>query len=402
MAHWTKNATFASKEKMQKTVILLLNLFGILSLNAQRHVVIADALTHEPVAQASLYARSEGLFRSAISNDYGHASISFSFQKLTISHLNYERKIVNSLSDTIFLNPRFRQTAEVVITNREPAWIRQKLQQVVKQKKTLYFHTPRTLAYDYQTQSIADRSYYRFNSTGLILMKSSQQKQYAIRQQQSEIVALDSTCLTDMVNLRRMLYEDFVWELDAGFIRNHRFNENGDFKGRNKNEIELIFRSKSHNDDRGRIVVDTARCVILSARRTTGTDTNKSERAPKFLLTWSWMMTGYKIDKWKREYQVQYADTEDGLYPTEVAYKFYMENTDHDTDKDSEEYLRQTGGGFPNMEATLKLKPTLDNMSADSTHWLTLPTSWYLRLSSDEERQQEVELSNLPTTFHKY
>ena len=205
-----------------------------------------------------------------------------------------------------------------------------------------------------------------------------------------------------MVNLRRMLYEDFVWELDAGFIRNHRFNENGDYKGRNKNEIELIFRSKSHNDDRGRIVVDTARCVILSARRTTGTDTNKNERASKFLLTWAWMMTGYKIDKWKREYQVQYANTEDGLYPAEVAYKFYMENTDHDTDQESEEYLRQTGGGFPNMEATLRLKPTFGDVPADSAHWLTLPTSWYLRLSSDEERQQEVELSNLPTTFRKY
>ena len=387
---------------MQKTVILLLHLFGILSLNAQRQVVVADALTHEPVAQASLYARSDGLFRSTISNDNGHATIGFSFQKLCISHLNYERKTINSLSDTIFLNPRFRQTAEVVVTNREPAWIRQKLNQVVKQKKPLYFHTPRTLSYDYQTQSIADRSYYRFTSTGLIQMKSSQQKQYTIHQQQSEILALDSTGLTDMVNLRRMLYEDFVWELDAGFIRNHRFNENGDYKGRNKNEIELIFRSKSHNDDRGRIVVDTARCVILSARRTTGTDTNKNERASKFLLTWAWMMTGYKIDKWKREYQVQYANTEDGLYPAEVAYKFYMENTDHDTDQESEEYLRQTGGGFPNMEATLKLKPTFGDVPADSSHWLTLPTSWYLRLSSDEERQQEVELSNLPTTFRKY
>lgn len=387
---------------MRQTVILLLLLVGTRSLSAQRQVVVADALTHEPVAQASLYARTGGQFRSAISGDDGRATIGFAFQRLTVSHLNYERKTVGRLTDTLFLTPRYRQTAEVVVTNREPAWIRPKLRQVARQKQRHYFDTPRTLAYDYQTQSIADRSYYRFASSGLLRMRSSEQKQYALWQQQGEITALDSTRLTDVANLRRMLYEDFVWELDAGFIRSHRFSENGDYEGRNKNEIELVFRAKNRDDDRGRMVVDTARCIILSARRTTGTATNKAERTSAFLLTWAHLLTGYKIDKWKREYSVRYNEAEDGLYPAEATYKLYMENTDHDTDEEGQAYQRQTGGGFPNMEATLRLKPAAGEAAADSARWLTLPAPWYLRLSSDAERQQEIDLSNMTANFRKY
>ena len=376
---------------------------GTLNLSAQRQVVVADALTHEPVAQASLYARTDGQFRSAISDDNGRATVGFAFQRLTVSHLNYERKTVSRLPDTLFLEPRYRQTAEVVVTNREPAWIRPKLREVIKKKQRHYFYTPRTLAYDYQTQSIADRSYYQFASAGLLRMRSCEQEQYALCQQKSEIVALDSTRLTDMANLRRMLYEDFVWELDNSFLRSHRFSENGDYEGRNKNEIELTFRPKNRNgDDRGRMVIDTARCVILSARRTTGTATNKAERTSSFLMTWAWLMTGYKIDKWKREYRVRYDEAEDGLYPAEVSYKLYMENTDHDTDEAGQAYHRQTGGGFPNMEATLRLRPVEGALPADSAQWLTLPPSWYLRLSSDKERQQEIELSNMPATFRRY
>ena len=69
--------------------------------------------------------------------------------------------------------------------------------------------------------------------------------------------------LTDAQNLRRLLHEDFVDEMDRSFIREHRFYVNGDYEGR-PGEVELLFRAKKANDDRGRFVVDTVRCVVLN------------------------------------------------------------------------------------------------------------------------------------------
>lgn len=372
-----------------------------LSTHAQQRVVVADNVTHEPIAQASIYTKENGKFNSAISNDQGVAVVNFSFKRLTFSHLNYERKVLSRLSDTIFLSPRYRETVEVVVRNIEPKWIREKLRQVVKTKKKVYFSKPYVLCYDYQTQSIDRNSYYSFQSKGLMQMKDIDQDFYSLSQTEGHIVSVDSTQLTDVTNLRRMLYEDFVDELDGSFIHSHKFSENVEFKSDNKNELELVFRSKNHYDDRGRIVIDTARCIIRSAYRFTGTDTNKRERMSRVLLIFANAISGYRVDRWNRTYHVSYADRPDGtLYPSDVSYKFYMEGYDRGDDVRENEYDQQSGGGFPNMEATLHLSPA--SSLPDSIAWIRLPGSWYLRLSSDQGRQNEISLSHLPAIFDIY
>ena len=368
----------------------------------QRTVVVADRNTHEPIAQASLYTKQDGQFHSCITNDNGVADIRFDFTKLTVSHLNYEKRQLTLLHDTIFLTPRFQQTAEVVVRNIEPRWIREKLRKVVKKKQQNYFSRPRMLSYDYRTQSIGNNSYYHYQSLGMIRMKSEAHDGYAISQTEGAIISADSTQLTDVANLRRMLYEDFVAELDAEFIRSHRFNENGDFKSDNRNEVELVFRTKDRAaDDRGRIVIDTARCIIRSAYRITGTKTNLSERMPFFLRSFARLMSGYRVDRWNRTYRVSYHEEPDGtLFPEEVSYKFYMETYDNEQDEQENEFDEQTGGGFPNMESTLRLQPA--TTLSDSIEWMSLPGSWYLRLSSENERQQEVRLAHLPARFELF
>ena len=78
--------------------------FGALLVTDQpRVVVIADATTHEPVARASLYTKENGRFRSVISDAEGRAVVGFDFQRLTVSHLNYDKLTIRTLSDTIFL-----------------------------------------------------------------------------------------------------------------------------------------------------------------------------------------------------------------------------------------------------------------------------------------------------------
>ena len=360
-------------------------------------VVVADADTRLPVTHASLYTKEGGRFHSVISNEQGVARVAFQFQRLTVSHLNYEQRTLRQLPDTIFLKPKYLTKAEVVITNKEPEWIRRCLKQAVKDKEKNYFTHEGCEVYTYDTQNMGTNNIYRFHSTGLLRTKDATHKHYAIVPDTCHIISSDSTTLTDMFNLRRMLYEDFMADLDNGFIRSHRFYHNPEAKGLGKDEVELRFRSKHETDDRGWLVLDTVRCTVLSAQRSTGTKTNRQERIDGILYTISYTF-GYRIDKWTRDYHVAYAYRPDGtLYPAEVRYKTYYAGRDSN-DKQEEEFHEQTGGGFPNMEATLTMRPT-DEEPDDYDQWLELPTSWYIRLNSEAARQKEIDLSNLPATF---
>lgn len=402
---------------------MLVVLFCGLRLSAQQRVVVADADSHAPISHASLYTKVGGRFRSVITDDEGRAEVAFDFGRLTVSHLNYEQRVVTRLGDTLFLRPRFRSTAEVVVTNEEPAWIRQKLKQVVKTKAARYFTSADTAFFDYETQSMGRDRIYRYRLTGLLRMRERANDRYAFLADGSSIVASDSTQLTDVQNLRRMLYEDFVDELDNGFIRQHRWRVNPDFVGTKEGEVELTFRSKHRNDDRGRVVIDTVRCVIVEASRVSGTKTNIEERIPAMLYGISRMLTGYKVEKWQREYRVAYGERPDGtFYPREVRYKSFDIIRENSSDAEEREYYEQTGGGFPNMEAVLTIRrgteeerrgllwySNIQDRSVDGVgcgmedgRWEELPPSWYIRLSSDSERRREIELSGMEATFTLY
>ena len=379
---------------------LFLLLPGIRTAHAQM-VVIADADSHQPVSHASLYTKEDGVFYSCISNEQGVARVNFTFQRLTISHLNYEKRIVRRLNDTIFLKPKYLSKAEVVITNKEPEWIRRCLKQVVKRKNDLYFSRHSNEAFIYNTQSLGNNNLYRYHLTGLVRMKDIDNRYYAIIPDTSHIVAIDSTKLTDLVNLERMLYEDFVAELDNGFIRSHHFLHNAHFKGANKNEVELRFRSKNRTDDRGWFVMDTVNYSILSAYRFTGTKTNRSERINSILYAMA-QVFGYSIDTWTRDYHVTYKQRQDGtFYPAEVRLKMFFSGKDGDLSKEQENYRDQTGGGFPNMEATLNLSPC-EAPTAPTDQWIELPSTWYIKINTEKDRQRVIQLSNLPATFNLF
>ena len=378
-------------------LLILVATFG----NAQNTTtVVADADTHDPIAYASLYTKEGSRFRSVISNTQGIANVPFQFQRLTVSHLNYERRIVRHLSDTLFLKPRYQSTGEVVVTNKEPEWIRRCLKQTVKRKTQNYFTHDGYEQVDYHTQSIGRNNIYRFHLTGLLRTKCPARKRYELYADSTDahIVAFDSTRLTDTQNLRRMLYEDFMEDLTRDFISNHRFFHYADYKGASKDHVKLSFKAKHNTDDRGWLILDTVRCVVLGAYHSTGTKTNRQER----ISTAMYMMArvyGYRIDTFTRDYRVSYAQRPDGtLYPAEVRYKLYYAGRDGDSTKEEAEFSEQTGGGFPNMEATMTLTPTT-TAAPDSAQWHELPPSWYVTFNTDSERQREVQLSNLPATF---
>ena len=383
-------------------------------------VIVADADTHQGVAHASLYTKEDGRFHSAMTNEQGVAHINFAWTRLTVSHLNYQQRVVRypltshptpptshptpptSHNDTIFLTPRYRNVGQVVVTPREPEWIRRCLKKAVRQKQTVYWGHEGSDRFTYHTQSLGTNSIYRMRLTGWLRQKSQAHKHYAVVADTAAIVAADSTRLTDTSNLRRMLYEDFMADLDNGFIRHHRFYANYDYRGGSPDEVELRFRSPKNADDHGVLVIDTARCVILSAYRHTGTKTNRQERIDGLMYRMA-QVFGYRIDTFIRDYRVTYAQRPDGtLYPAEVSYKLVYGGRDGDSDSRQEEFHEQTGGGFPNMEATLTIIPAdVAPVVADSA-WTTLPPSWYIKFNSDADRRVEVQLSSLPAVFSIY
>ena len=396
-----------------------------LSKLSAQDITVLDAVTHQPVAHASLYTKENGKFHSCVSNEQGVAHISFQWQKLTVSHLNYEQRTLhqspstlNPPPSTIYLQPRYRDVGQVVVTNREPEWIRRCLKRVVKQKEKLYYGHEGYEQFEYHTQSLGTNSIYRMKLTGLLRHKSPTYKHYAMMVDTASIVAADSTRLTDTSNLRRMLYEDFIEDLDNSFIRHHRFYANYEYKGQSSDEIELRFRSPKNADDHGTLVIDTMRCTIVKAYRHTGTKTNRQERIDGFMYRMA-QVFGYRIDTFIRDYRVSYAYRSDStLYPAEVSYKLVYGGRDGDYDKTKEEFSEQTGGGFPNMEATLKTSPYPSEGGELAAHGdsvrhspplgelegglVTLPPSWYIKYNTDADRQKEIELSSLPATFSIY
>lgn len=396
--------------KTIKSLLLLIALFVQTSASIAQKCVIIDKLTGEPVVHASLYCRENGKFKSAISNDRGEAVVDFAFRKLTISHLNFQKTTVTKLADTIRLTPRDYETAEVVVQEHEPEWIKRKLRQVVKEKDRHYATRSDTLSYSYTTQSIGRRNYYNFVSEGFLGMRSKDTKHFSFLQTKGSITASDTTRLTDVTNLRRMLYEDFVADLDNAFIRTHRFAVNEDYEGE-PGVVELAYRSTKHDKDHGRMVIDTLHNIVRSATRISGKDCNQALRTSTFMLTTARLLSGYVIKVWDVDYHVTYSELGGNWFPSEVRYKFYFKEHESRPEKLDSEFNKQTGGGFTNMEATLSLKhneadiipkpvvPTKDSATPVGPMWKEIPKSWYLRFNSDAERAYEIELSHMPATF---
>ncbi|MBR5656123.1 MAG: hypothetical protein IKW98_05505 [Prevotella sp.] len=378
-------------------ILTIILAFLSLDVYGQRKCVVVDAKTFEPIAHASLYAKDRQVFNSAVTDINGETIIKFPFRQLTISHLNYEKMVIKSLPDTIFLVPRSYMTGEVTVRSQEPAWIRPLLKRFVKNKDRNYFNKKSVLEYQYTTQSIAGTNYYKYDSQGLLRMRDPDSLKFSILQTDGTITSVDSTHLTDVANMRRMLYEDFVTEFDNDFIRNHKFAVNEEFKGNSKNEIELYFRMEKQNADHGHFVIDTARLVVLSAHRVSSLKYNENHRVSAFMLSMARLLTGYKITDWDTNYHVTYQEIDGNFLPKDIQFKFYYVAKERYPDKNEEEYNAKTGGGFTNMEAEMKLSPTVNEPL--ESNWLMLPQSWYIKYSTDKSREYEIKLANLPAKF---
>lgn len=377
----------------QRTLLALLLLVFALTAKPQQ-VTVVDAATGQPVAHANLTTRDGG-FHSATTDADGHATVAFPFQSLTVSHINYRPLRLTALPATVRLTPRERHISEVIVGSHEPEWIRPMLKRFVKEKGKRYLTRPDTLRYDYLTQSINGRKFYQYESRGRLALPPTDGDLYTFCQTDSgQITSADSTTLTDMSSMRRMLYADFVRFFDRGFIRSHRFAVDHDFEGR-PGEVRLVFRAKGNDADHGHFVIDTLHLVILQATHTRTRGWNLAHLVSPFLLAMERVMSGYEIKAWDTWFQVTYDSIGGNYYPSAIRSKSFFESVEKWGTKENSEFNQATGSGFMNMESTLQTAPAAPPVPS-AEPFLRLPKPWVIRINSDAYRAYEVRLAHLP------
>lgn len=98
--------------------ILFLYFLSIWCLSYSQTFVVADSLTKEPLAFATVVLDEKEMLYS---NEKGVFTVKSNFENITVTYLGYndfvsERKL---LKDTIFLNPKPFELQEVIITNQD-------------------------------------------------------------------------------------------------------------------------------------------------------------------------------------------------------------------------------------------------------------------------------------------
>ena len=97
-----------------KVLISLLLFFGSTTQAvAQRRLVVVDVETLIPVAGANVVSR-EG---TVTTDSLGHVSVSDSCKSLSLSHVNYESRLINlnEVRDTVFMISKLLNLKEVVV-----------------------------------------------------------------------------------------------------------------------------------------------------------------------------------------------------------------------------------------------------------------------------------------------
>ena len=187
---------------------------------AQSKTVICDAVSKVPIPYANVFKAEEGNFRGTTSDERGAVNVNFPFRQLTVSHVSYSSRTFDVLPDTVFLIPKERLLGEVVVGNAEPQWIRSFLEKFVLKKKSTYRAVRKNFNYNYQTRNTSDSSGYWFENTGVICVPATTEKRlFMVKPATVYIHFKDKTAGCDFANMKRMVYHDFVDELDGKFIK---------------------------------------------------------------------------------------------------------------------------------------------------------------------------------------
>ncbi|MEZ3591711.1 MAG: carboxypeptidase-like regulatory domain-containing protein [Muribaculaceae bacterium] len=248
---------------------------------AQKRGVVVDSETWRPVSGVSVYTDSVGKRLRGMSTDaLGRFSVPVGTRRVRFSHTSYKplEVVGDALADTVYMTPKNVQLSEIVVRDEEPRWIREALRRFIAARERNYRTVPKTMSYKYatytygQNDSVGD---YRYTSEGNIMLQPLGSKELSkIAAWENVVYSRDSAATGDFLNLRRMLQEDIVNEIDNRFIKEHRYWQNTDYTDADSNVVQIKFRSKKFKLDEGYLVIDTLRNVILEGFRRSGRDYN--------------------------------------------------------------------------------------------------------------------------------
>jgi hypothetical protein len=381
-------------QKILLIVSVLLTLTGQLVM-AQRKGIVIDKESRQPIPYVSIYTKVGENVYGAMSNEQGEFSIDFAFQTLYFSHVNYLKTEIlkSTISDTIYLVPTTAMLHEVVISNKQPKWINSVLMKVVERKAQNYQLTDKMLSYTYETYTLNDSNGYAFNSSGnLGIPQLKKNLQYKIDAQKNTIKYKDKTAGADFSNLKRMLYDDFVTNLDNSFIKENNFTQNNSFVDKNSHLVQLNFTSKKFKDFDGTLVVDTINNVILEVERNSGTDYNIKNQTSSILRNLISSRAGFTYTTWITKSGTKYTKTGQSYYMSQCNYKFYMKTTTKNKKNDSKY--------FTSIESKLDLG---NEIKTTKNELKVIPKPQYLVLIMTKKMKQEEESFNkVPVSFEKF
>ncbi len=384
--------------KMIKRIICLCHIiilaFFTQNAMAQLKTVIYDKVHHIPVSYVNVFRAEKGSFKGTTSDENGNVSIDFDFRQLNVSHVNYQPITLLELPDTIFLMPKENILKEVVIKDMEPQWIRPLLSRFVGESKSYYRSKSEYLNYTYLTRNVSDSNGYWFENTGAIRFPSlAENRSFQIKPSKGYIHYKDNSAGCDFTNMKRMLYHDFVEELDEKFIKKHSFRINDSFQSDNKDIVQLYFKSIEYGrGDKGYINIDTAKCIIHSVIRETELPYNVDNNTNSFTRSTVNIVTGWKYSEWYVKQEIVYHLYGDSYYPSSCRYKAYISA--------ESKKGKYAGSKFDSFESEISFSQC-DRQ--DSSGFIELQEPWYMKIIvSKKERLAEEQLQKIPTDHILY
>jgi len=387
---------------MKKYILILWVVTAALPVMAQKGIVW-DSVNRIPVPHASLLTNWQGRILATSTDSAGRFRVTFPFHALTVSHLNYAKLKVSALADTLFLTPKAQMLAEVVVSNTEPKWIKEKLRAFLENRKNRYQTADCQMEYDYVKSNVGDSSAYAFQSQGRMYVPSLRHldcdSMYQVCPDRNVVQYKDSTAGVDFYDLQLMLYENVAAEMDSKFIRHHVFRQNEAYQNADKDILQLAFWSEKYKDDKGFLTIDTARCVILDASRSTGLRCNLDEKMNSMVLSLARAAIGLHYDDWTIDNTIHYEDRNGIYYPSRITYQYYEKRSNYDKFATSKKKIRVEY--FASREATLTL---YDTTRAPGARYYDIPHeihSAIIYIESKRHSLNRTAVSKMPREYQK-
>ena len=352
----------------------------------QAHFVVVDSLSRRVIPFANVFTADNGLFLGTTSdgNGNGNVTVNFSFNQLTISHIDYEQVVIYVPSDSVRLLPKNYILSEVTVKDDEPLWVRHLLNRIVEVKSKLSRESIVDRHYHYMSRNVSDSSGYWFENSGVLRFPVSSKDCIRIRPSAGYIHYKDKSAGCDFTNLKRMLYHDFIQEFDSDFLRKHTFRHNEDYHAVNNSIIQIYFKSNKYgSQDKGYMVVDTVSNSILSVVRDTDFDYNIDNNTNSFTRATVSAATGWKYTEWKVRQEAEYQIINGAYFLVSCKYKAYLQS-----ESDRAKYH---GKKFDSFEAEVLFD---DSDGSEESGFTDLLRPWYVKIIVPRRNGLQKKLCN--------